>query len=138
MCTIFFFKLCIEMGVLYSNYFSLIIFVQLDTWFLYLIWVVSYMFCVVCSMLFYSCTSSYNFLCYCILLFYCAVYCYLFFCVLLLVVYVYLTVYNCTLTLAPGVKPIAFNKYLSNNTLCRVQTTQRPVCTVQFNFIRHL
>jgi hypothetical protein len=44
----------------------------------------------------------------------------------------------CTLTLPPGVNPIAVNKYLSNNTLCRVQTTQRPVCTVQLNFNRHL
>jgi hypothetical protein len=68
---------------------------------------------VVCSVLFYSSTSWYNFLYYCILLFYCTVHSYLFFCVLLLVMYVSLTVYiYCTLTLPPGVNPVAVNKYL--------------------------
>jgi hypothetical protein len=50
-----FFKLFVEMGVLYSNYFSLIFFVLLDTWFLYLIWIG--ILCVLCSMLFYSSMS---------------------------------------------------------------------------------
>ena len=37
--TIFFSRVCIEMGVLYSNQFSVIYFEQLDTWFLNLIWI---------------------------------------------------------------------------------------------------
>jgi hypothetical protein len=61
---------------------------------------VFYVFCVVCSMLFYSSMPWYNPLCYCILsqcdcilLWYRTVHCYLLFCVVVLVMCVYLTVY---------------------------------------------
>ena len=48
--TIFFSRVCIEMGVLYSNQFSLIFFVERDTWILHLIWIVFCVLCVLCCL----------------------------------------------------------------------------------------
>jgi hypothetical protein len=101
-------------------------------------WSELYFMCSVLSVLLCHVTFSvllYYFLCYCILsqcyctlLFCCAVSCYLFFCVLLFM-YIYLTIYiyiyiyiYCTLTLPPGVNPIAVNKYLSTTNLSPVHT----------------
>jgi hypothetical protein len=93
-----FFKLCVEMGVLYSNSFSLIFLYNLTHGFFTSSGLYYYVFCVVFHvvlflyvMVHYLCYCILS-LCYCIRLFYCAVHCYLFFCVLL-VIYVYLSVY---------------------------------------------
>jgi hypothetical protein len=94
-----FFKLCVEMGVLSSNQFSLIFLYNLTHGFF--TWSVFYfMYSVLWSMLFYFSMSWYNFLCYCILslcycilLFYCAVRCYLFFCVLFLLLVMYVCLF---------------------------------------------
>jgi hypothetical protein len=101
------------MGVLYSNQFNLIFFVQLDTWFLYLIWIVFYVFCVVFYIVLFFCHATFSVLLYssvlmcCSLLFIllCSSSCYV--CVLVCI--------YCTFTLPPGVNPIAVNEYLSIN-----------------------
>jgi hypothetical protein len=97
-----------------------IIFLQLDTWFVYLIWIgiLCVLCCVSCVVLFFcvmvqfsvllysfSVLLSYSVLLYCSLLF-----------ILLCSSSCYVCVFDCiyrTLTLPPGVNPIAVNKYLS-------------------------